>query len=1143
MATNTSLTVVKLNNENYQLWKFKIEMLLIKEDLWTVINDDVPTTLTDAWTKKDNQARATICLLVEDNQIENIREQKTAKDIWNKLKTIHERDNLTSKLYLLRKLYSIKYKEGTPMQEHITKILEIVSKLRAVKEEIKDTHIGALILCSLPNSYESLITALEAWPEKELSLELIKNKVLDEANRRSERKQNQNSDEAIAFKTSRNRNKYCTYCRRNNHETSECRFKKKNELNFEQSSNYRNQKQPPFRKNFTARTILKEEAGRETDLRMLIDDVSASREEKNRRAKADSSSDDVIPRREQVSEEMEDSRRRSTKHEEEWKDRPSLSADAVDNVKENNNIEFSLITNVNKARKSSSGIEFIIDSGASCHIANDIDFFTELFDNNDCITTACGKKIFAEGIGKGYINCKLKSGITNKLEIKDCLYVPSIESNLLSVQKIISKGYKVNFTEKDCHITQGTKVVAFATKDEDGLYRISAKENNVVNLATQCKNENCATLWHRRLGHRDNAAINMMYNNGLVRGLKLDDCHKNNSFCKSCIKGKMSQTKFPKKSLHQSKHILDLIHSDICGPMEKATPSGKRYYITFIDDYSKYCHTYLLNSKDEAAEKFMEFVAMVQNKFNKTPKILRTDNGGEYIYHELENYLKKHGIEHQTTVRYTPSQNGTSERKNRYLVEMMKTMLNDARLDNKYWGETVLTATYLQNRLPTRSTQKTPFELWHGFLPYIGHLKVFGAKAFSYIPKQLRRKLDCNAEEGILIGYSTTTKGYRILNPLTEKVTISRSVKFDERNQLYHEDIPTSISDEENEINIPLNSQTTESEQEPVLRRSQRISRPPNRLAYAAKVEISNAPDSWEEVLRLENSVKSKWIAAADDEYKSLIENKTWTLVDLPKGKKAIGSKWVFKEKLLPDGTVTEKARLCALGYSQRPGVDFDETFSPVTKHSTIRAALKIAAIQKMHIKHLDIKTAFLYGTLEDEIFMKQPQGYEEPGQEDKVCFLQRSIYGLKQSSRIWNKTVVTTFTDMGFKQGDGDSCCFTKKEDDCLTIILLYVDDVLLISDSEDIIEEVKSKLQSLYTTKDLGNPTHYVGLQIERIEDGSFYIHQTSKIKQLIQRYNEYDERKQTYTPMSADYSKQIASDSELLSPEKKRNSREII
>lgn len=468
---------------------------------------------------------------------------------------------------------------------------------------------------------------------------------------------------------------------------------------------------------------------------------------------------------------------------------------------------------------------------------------------------------------------------------------------------------------------------------------------------------------------------------------------------------------------------------------------------------------------------------------------------------------------------------------------MTKTMLHDAKLDTKYWGEAVLTATYLQNRLPTRSTGKTPFELWHGYTPYIGHLKVFGAKAFSFIPKQLRRKLDNNAEEGVLIGYSSTTKGYRILNPATEKVTICRSVKFDE-GQLPHEDLPSDLLDEEDD-NISSNSKTEADDQ--ILRRSNRVSHPPNRLVY--EVEIHNAPQTWEDVQRLEEPTKSKWIKAADEEYKSLMENKTWTLVDLPKGQKAIGSKWVFKEKLLPDGTLTEKARLCALGYSQRPGVDFDETFSPVTKHCTIRAVLKIAAIRKMHIKHLDIKTAFLYGKLEDEIYMKQPQGYEKPGQEDKVCLLQRSLYGLKQSSRIWNKTVSTTFENMGFKQGDGDSCCFAKKEKDCLTIILLYVDDVLVLSDSQDKIEEVKTKLQSLYTTKDLGNPTHYVGLQIERLEDGSFDIHQTLKIKQLIECYNECDERKKSYTPMSTDYRKQAACDSDVLTPEKKKNYREII
>jgi transposase InsO family protein len=156
--------------------------------------------------------------------------------------------------------------------------------------------------------------------------------------------------------------------------------------------------------------------------------------------------------------------------------------------------------------------------------------------------------------------------------------------------------------------------------------------------------------------------------------------------------------------------------------------------------------------------------------------MIRTDNGGEYICNRLKNYLKQEGIKLQTTVSYSPAQNGVAERKNRSIIETVKCMLLDAGLSQQYWGEAVMTAVYLQNRLPTKATVKTPFELWHGEKPDLSHIRIFGCKAFAYIPKEKRTKFDDHAIETILVGYSEQTKGYRLLLTKTNKIIISRSV-------------------------------------------------------------------------------------------------------------------------------------------------------------------------------------------------------------------------------------------------------------------------------------------------------------------------------------------------------------------------------
>ena len=179
-------------------------------------------------------------------------------------------------------------------------------------------------------------------------------------------------------------------------------------------------------------------------------------------------------------------------------------------------------------------------------------------------------------------------------------------------------------------------------------------------------------------------------------GTKFDDCQ-------ICIQGRQFRKPFPKCSRSETENILDLVHSDICGPMKTSTPSGNRYILTFIDDFSRYTFVYLLRSKDEVVDKYKEFINLMKNNFKKNVKVLRSDNGGEYMSKILNEILKENGTKHEFSAPYTPEQNGVAERKNRSLTEMARCMLIDGSMERKFWGEAVITANYLQNRLLTRS--------------------------------------------------------------------------------------------------------------------------------------------------------------------------------------------------------------------------------------------------------------------------------------------------------------------------------------------------------------------------------------------------------------------------------------------------------
>ena len=212
-------------------------------------------------------------------------------------------------------------------------------------------------------------------------------------------------------------------------------------------------------------------------------------------------------------------------------------------------------------------------------------------------------------------------------------------------------------------------------------------------------------------------------------------------------------------------------------------------------------------------------------------------------------------------------------------------------------------------------------------------------------------------------------------------------------------------------------------------------------------------------------------------EMRSLKENNVWDLVELPKGKKAIGSKWVYKVKTGADGLMERyKARLVAQGFSQKYGDDYDETFCPVVRLESLRALIALAVHYKLRLHQVDVTTAFLNGELEEEVYMKQPKGFVTEGQEHLVCKLKKSIYGLKQSPRCWNTTLDSHLKDMGFTQSVSDPCMYTDAGGD-LFFIGVYVDDIILAGCSDKRIKEVKDALAHKFDIKDMGKLHYFLG------------------------------------------------------------------
>ena len=261
------------------------------------------------------------------------------------------------------------------------------------------------------------------------------------------------------------------------------------------------------------------------------------------------------------------------------------------------------------------------------------------------------------------------------------------------------------------------------------------------------------------------------------------------------------------------------------------------------------------------------------------------------------------------------------------------------------------------------------------------------------------------------------------------------------------------------DIDNKTNDTTDFSSQKVVIpRRSGRIRRPPER--YEANIVVPDTndedPSSYEEAMM--DFDKEKWHEAMNQEMESMYSNSVWELVDLPEGFRPIGNKWIYKRKKGADGKVeTYKARLVAKCYTKKEGVDYEETFSPVAMLKSIRILLSMAASLDYEIWQMDVKTAFLNGNLDEEIYMSQPEGFQEKDQEQKVCRLLKSIYGLKQASRSWNIRFDETIKSFGFHQSVDEACIYKMRKEKSAVFLVLYVDDILLMGDNVKLLTEVK--------------------------------------------------------------------------------------
>nr|GEX00340.1 retrovirus-related Pol polyprotein from transposon TNT 1-94 [Tanacetum cinerariifolium] len=658
-----------------------------------------------------------------------------------------------------------------------------------------------------------------------------------------------------------------------------------------------------------------------------------------------------------------------------------------------------------------------------------------------------------------------------------------------------------------------------------------------------------SNIWHRRLSHINFKTINKLVKGNLVRGLPTK-VFKNNNTCVACKKGKQHRASCKTKPVNSINQLLYKLHMDLFGPTFVKSLNKKSYYLVVTDDYSRFTWVFFLATKDE------------------TSPILKTFITG------LENQLSLKGIKREFSVLRTPQQNGIAERKNRTLIEAARTMLEDSLLPIPFWAEAVNTACYVQNRiLVTKPQNKTPYELLHGRTPSIGFMRPFGYLVTILNTLDSLSKFNGNVDEGFFVGYSVSSKAFRVFNSRTRIVQETLHVNFLKNKPNVAGSGPTWLFDIDtltktmnyqpvtagNQSNpsagvqeqcdaekareeikqqcvlFPVCSAQSKKQNDKTKKEAKgktpvesftgyrnlsaefkdfsdnsinevnavgtlvptirKIS--PNSTNTFSDVGPSNAAASLThrkssciDTSQLSDDLdmpELEDITYSDDE-----DDKVWVLVDLSYGKRAIGTKWVFRNKNDERGImVRNKARLVAQGHTQEEGTNYEEVFASVAMMKAIRLFLAYASFMGFMMYQMDVKSAFLYGTNEEEVYVCQPPGFEDLDYPDKVYKVVKALYGLHQAPRAWYETLANYLLENDFQRGKIDQTLFIKRQKSDILLVQIYVDDIIFCSTNKDLCKAFEKLMKDKFQMSLMGELTFFLGLQIDSGKAASTHIY----------------------------------------------------
>ena len=1050
--------------EDFELWAMRLMATLEGRDFAGVVNgeelapEDVSSSEYAAYVTKVRKARAIIVNALGDKPLRAVQLCTLPKEMWAKLVERYAGKTVANQISVLTALMNLKAEKGTDMGDHVSSIESLVNRLASMGMEIAEPMQVAILLVSLSNlnEYNGTVSSIKTMDPKSSTWANVSMRIIEEQKQSKVGEENEKESYSKAIlATKRNQSRatrkdvMCWECNRKGHMARDCWRAENRKRDGECTRTIRN---------------------------------DGNRRNNGRKSEADN---------------------------------PARIA-TVTSVKRSPKCNRAGIA-TRGTIESPSDSDIVVDSGASEHVVCDRKFFKSMR-TVERITVEMADGTTTSSNTAGTVCVKLRDGIL--LEVRNVYYLPRLRMNLLSCARLDVKGITVSFENGRCAFSDRDNrnyLIGYAhQRESDNLFcaTLMVSRNTLKNfLATARRADNTdLEIWHMRMGHAGRKLIETMCANEKYNMTVTEK--PNEEECPTC--NAASQT----KSAMNGKLVIDendiTIHTDICGPVEVPTIGGKRYFATFTIARSRYCEVALLEKRSEVGEHLSKFVTWVERQAGETVKRIHSDNAKEY--EALAKSMQQKGIDWTFSSSYTPQSNGLAERMNRTLLNKTRALLKGASMAKGYWGEALRHATYVFNRTSTKSLQgKSPHEVLWGDVPDNSQLRVFGCRANVFVHQEQKRgKLGDRSELGVLLAHRNGM--YRILIEKTQKVVETKHVTFNEREfpmkkKVYESNnnggilqlnLEEEIIEEEN---IEVES-TSQKDRAPIEEEEQkqggaenryprREHRAPQRFVAGA-LRRTHTEDEPSLRTALESNEEPLWREAINDEIGALEKLRCWDIVKRPYEKKVLHSKLVLKKKRNGDGTIAKyKARLVVCGNEDEENLH--DKFAPVIDFTLVKLFLAIAIQRKWLVRQIDFHNAFVNGNLEREVYVELPKHvYAENERMRTVMRLRKSLYGLREAPKIWYELLSSELKSAGLTEMQNAPCVFTSIG----LLVMCYVDDILIIGESEKLIRKLIERISRSLKTKDLGCPCHFLGMDFIWNEDGTLQLRQTKLLKALLEK-----------------------------------------